>query len=114
MMDSIPLLIQRDEVQLLQRRLNGAGQFDRTQALSAWDWEYIVSKCLQFPRELEIGWKITCREAMAGEIKNFQAREESLRTVGDLMIDVAQMAYQKARAFATAAGQPIEGLEQLK
>lgn len=114
MADSIPLLIQRDEVQMLQNRLNKGWRSDHVQALRAWDWEYIVGKCLRFPQDLEIGWKLLCREAVTNEIKDLRERAESLRIVFDATIDVAQTAYQKAFDFATATGHAIEGLEDLK
>src|SRR5262249_20863184 len=49
MADNLPLRIQHDEVQSLKRALEEPWQTAHRQAMRAWDWEFIVSKCLLFP-----------------------------------------------------------------
>lgn len=114
MANSISLDMQREEVRLLQNRVEGTWQLDHARAMRAWDWEYIVEKCLRFPHDLEIGWKITCREAAAGEIKDRNERGESCRAIVQAMIDVARRAHQKAAEFASATGHSIAGLDELQ
>jgi hypothetical protein len=111
--DSIPLRIQRDEVQLLKATLEEPWQREHRQAMRAWDWEFIIGKCLQLPAAMERGWQITCREAVAGEIENLGERSKDVQSVFDLAIDVIQEAHHKAQEFAGATSHAIEGLEEL-
>jgi hypothetical protein len=113
MAESIPLRIQRDEVRLLENALEEPWQKDHRQAMRAWEFEFIVGKCLQFPKTAELDWRITCREAVLGESGDPVKRVDYVRERYDELIRVARLARERAKDFARTTGHTIKGLEGL-
>lgn len=114
MQDTIPLRIQRDEVQLLKETLEEPWQSEHRQAMRAWDWEFIIGKCLQQPGAMERVWQITCREAASGEIENLKDRLQAVQLLFDLAIEVVREAQTKAQQFTRTTGHAIEGVAELE
>ncbi len=113
MLQSIPLRLQLDEAQRLRGAIEEPWQKDHREVMQAWDWEFIIARCLQVAEGLELGWAITCQEVAAGAIKDLKEREQSLRTVFDAIIDVVRLAHEKATAFAQATGHLLDRLGEL-
>ncbi len=114
MSQSIPLQMQLDEARRLKDTLEDRWQHDHNEAMHACNWTFIVAKCLQLAEGPELGWQITCGEAVTSEIGDLKERSQSLQYVFDLTIEVTREAHDKARAFARATGHTIERLDELE
>jgi hypothetical protein len=110
---NIPLRMQLEEIQRLKSTLEEPWQQDHNQAMRAWDWDYIVARFLQYPELLDIGWDVTCREAVTGGITDLEGRAKVMRTLFDLALEALRNARARASAFVAATGHVVERLEEL-
>ncbi len=112
-MESISLSMQLEDAQRLRGALGEPWQAAHREAARASHWDFLVAKCLQIAENIDLGWEITCRDALAGEIHDWQERATSLRSVFEGTLEAARNTRDRARAFASTTGHTIERLEEL-
>jgi hypothetical protein len=106
--------MQMEEIQRLKNTLEEPWQQDHRQAMRAWDWDFIVVKALHLADFVELGWEITCREAVTEGIPDLKARTTEMRVAFDQTIEELRKIRDSARAFTDRTGHTINRLEELQ
>lgn len=114
MTPSIPLRIQRGEVRLLHDVLDEPWHEQHLQVLQAWDWDFIVEKCLSVVTSFDRAWQITCQEVVTTGLDEVGEREQVLRDLFDSTILVLRSLHTKATLFVQQTGHTIERLSELE
>ena len=114
MTQTIPLRIQMEEIQRLKSALEEPWQQDHRQAMRAWDWDFVVAKALHLADFVELGWEVTCREAVTDGIADLEARTTEMRAAFDQTIEGLLKVRDSARAFTDKTGHTINRLGELE
>lgn len=111
--ESKTLSMQLEDTQRFRGVLEEPWQAAHREAMRASHWDFLVARCLQIAENVDLGWEITCRDALAGEVPDWQERAGDLRSVFEGTLEAARNTREKARVFASTTGHAIERLQDL-
>jgi hypothetical protein len=113
MTESLSLRLQIEDAQRLRKTLQEPWEKEHHEAMRAWDWDFIVARCLLLAESLDVSWKNICREAVDGEIDDPTDKQTALKEAFERTLEVFGMAAEGATAFVRQTGMPVERLGEL-
>ena len=111
---SIPFHIQWGEIRLLKDVLEEPWQEQHLHAMQAWDWDFIVEKCLSVAASFDRAWELTCQEMVATGLNDVKEREQFIRDLFDSTILVLRSLHAKVTQFVQQTDHTIERLDELE